>query len=51
MSKILISNQSIGDFYGLHRNTISAYKNKAEYKLIYEALKAYYIAHQENGNI
>jgi len=37
------SNQKIGDFYGLHRNTIANYRNNEAYHRIYEALLAYYL--------
>lgn len=37
------SDQKIGDFYGLHRNTIANYRNNEAYHRIYEALLAYYL--------
>ena len=38
------SNKKLGDFYGLHRNTISNYKKLTEYRKIYEALIMFYNA-------
>jgi hypothetical protein len=37
------SNQKLGDYYGLHRNTIANYRNNEAYHRIYAALLAYYL--------
>lgn len=44
-----ISDKKLGDFYGLHRNTILNYRTKEDYKKIYEALLAYYLKEVKNG--
>lgn len=44
-----ISDKKLGDFYGLHRNTILNYRSKEDYKKIYEALLAFYLKKVQHG--